>query len=296
MGSTPRQHLYQIPMPTRSTEASSECFGRLALSWFREDEQTPASYFILGDVLHRAIEQTIRLDWDLDQAITWMMEEFERQPKEGLESSARGFDSMPVDAKRMMANWFLRVHPDSSKRMSIYDEYQWPPVVEVPFQRYVGTNFPIWGSADTVFEAKPDGVPVDAKGYYLVVDWKSGTGKVKSDFQLDFYRFGLGIPNARAGFHHLDRVREFAVFQEAHDYPGDEVMREAVRRVEVQKIDLLDGRMPKFSPDWYCNYCPVQAVCPVDGDPRKREGNRENLAHLVKLATPMVSIDLNIEG
>lgn len=309
MGSTPRRHRYQIPLPTRSTEASTECFGRLALSWFNEKEQTPASYFILGDVLHRGIEHAIAHDTEPDMMEVWLQREIDRIIKcahcrgagcgyceglgriVGLESSKRGFDTIYDDAIRMMYNWFAKVHPDSSKRHPIYDDYVWPPTTEVSFQRYVGTRYPIWGSADTVFEAKAEGAPFEAPGYFLIVDWKSGTQRVKSDFQLNFYRLGLAMPKARAGFHHLDRVRDGAVFQEAADYPGDDAILDAIRKVEDQKASLLAKKLPTFTPDWYCNYCPVQDLCPADGDPRNRDANKDRLRRMIRLAVPMATIE-----
>lgn len=297
MGSTPRQRTTQIPMPTRSTEAAAECEGRTYLTYLREPDVRPAIFFVLGDVLHRTIEASIVQDFDLVQAKMYLLGILTRELEllEGkvvVEGSARNIDTMAEDADRMITNWFAHVHPDSENRHPFYDDYQWPPLTEVPFySNSLGTRFPVWGRIDTVFEAQLGrGVPIDGLGYFAIVDWKSGNKRPDSQFQLDYYRFGAELPHARAAYHMLDRIRKSSIVVEAEPYPGDTYIREAISKTERTKLAVVAGVMPKFSPGWQCSYCPVQHVCPADGDPRKRKKNERELVSLIRKAEAMKEI------
>lgn len=294
MGATPRTRITQLPMPTRSTEASTDCFGRIVLSYLREDEQADASYFVLGDLLHRGIEYAVTADADLAyMATTWIFDALANEPAldtdrpyPRIESSKRGFDTIHDDYQRMMANWYDKVHPDSDKRHPIYDDYQWPPQVELQFHRTArsaGTAYPVWGSVDTLFERKGD-------DGYLIVDWKSGTQRQRSDFQLNFYKFGMNLPEAVAAFHHLDRVQDRAIIQLAEDYPGDDQIRQAILLTERRKEAVAAGYMPRFQPSPLCNYCPVQHLCPVEADYRIREQRRDELEDLLRSVEVLTEI------
>lgn len=290
MGSTPRQRTTQIPMPTRSTEAGGECEGRTYLTYLREEEVRPAIFFILGSALHQVIEDSINKDWDLDLAkdMLALLVDYELgkvRDQVIVEGSQRNVSTVHADAERMIINWFAHVHPDSDKRHPFYDDYQWPPRTEVPFYNTTaGTRFPVWGSIDTLFEPKKDVGPL------AIVDWKSGVKKPDSQFQLDFYRFGAKLPGAVAAYHMLDRVRKSSIVVEADPYPGDAYIREAISAAERAKMKVVSGVMPTFSPGWQCSYCPVQHICPADGDPRKRKRNKKDLIRVIKKAEAMKEI------
>lgn len=300
MGQTPRQRLTQIPLPTRSSEASSECFGRVVLSYLREDDQADASFFILGNILHRIIEDTINNDWDLDGAKSEMVDWIEQAHSDigsgeyvKIESSQRGFDSMYDDADRMITNWFNHVHPDGEKRHPVYDEYTWPPQTELEFYRTdLGTRYPVWGSIDAVFHGKDKLQWEQGRGAnVMIVDWKSGVKRPDSDMQLNFYRFGTGWVDAPAHYHMLDRVQKRSIVVEADPYQDSAEVKRAISLTERRKDAILRGYFPKFTPGWYCGYCPVQHVCPADGDVRNRDGNRRQLEKLLKKAEPMKEIE-----
>lgn len=293
MGDTKRNHIYEIPMATRSTDVSmmNQCAGRWALTLLREPEQADASFFIRGEGLHRAIEIAIKRNVDLDKMKTWIDTWIQQTleqlgSRRSIESSRSGFDTMSEDAERMLTNWFRFVHPDSDKRHPLYDDYEWPPRVELPFERSIntGTRYPVWGSIDALFTSK------GMTKHHRIVDWKSNTQKPDSHFQLQFYRFGMGLGNTPANFHMLDRIRQPSIVVEAEDYPGDDFIRKAIHETENVKLRLLDGVIPDFNPDWYCNYCSVQHLCPVDGDPRNRKENLRILKRRVKLAVPLTVV------
>jgi hypothetical protein len=283
-------------MATRSTDVSmmKDCPGRFALTCFYEKEQAEASFFILGSQLHETIEVSIVMDLDLDQALTHARAGIDRElerisdaPRK-IESSKRGFDSMHDDAARMLRNWFKFVHPDSGKRLEIYDEYEWPPQVEIPFMfppSLAGTKYPVWGSVDAIFKNK-------ASVEHALVDWKSGTSRQRTDDQLHFYQFGLStLEVENAWFHHLDRVRKGSIIQEVGPWPGSDTIRQRILATEAIKESILEDGYVNFNPDWYCNYCPVQHVCPADGDVRNRETNLTNLSRMLQLARPMETIE-----
>jgi hypothetical protein len=286
-------------MSTRSTDVSmmQQCPGRWVLSNFYEADQAPASFFMLGTQLHETIEVAINLDLDLDQALAHASAGIDRQLEalppgvQVVESSQRGLDTMRDDADRMMRQWFRTVHPDSDKRLEIYDEYEWPPQTEVPFMfssDLAGTRYPVWGSVDAIFKAK-DSVE------HALVDWKSGTSRQRTDDQLHYYMFGLSTLEVQtAWFHHLDKQRKGSIVQEVGPWPGSDAIRQRILATEAIKDEVVAGKYPKFNPDWYCNWCPVQQVCPADGDYRNREENAANLRRMLKLARPMVEIEREV--
>jgi hypothetical protein len=265
---------------------------------FYESEQAPASFFMLGTQLHETIEVSINLDLDLDQALAHASAGIDRQleqlPEDSriIESSSRGVNTMRDDADRMIRQWFRTVHPDSDKRLPIYDEYEWPPRTEVAFNvspHLAGVKYPVWGSVDAFFE----GVNPD---YHAVVDWKSGTSRQRNSDQLHFYVFGTGENPETTGawFHHLDKQQARSIIQEAEPYPGDDAVRQRILATEAIKDSIVAGKYPKFNPSFMCNYCPVQAVCPADGDYRNREKNADNLRRMLRLAKPLVDIEREV--
>ena len=306
MGNTPRQHRFQLPMPTRSTDVSmmQQCPGRWVLTHLRSDDQAEASFFILGTVLHEAIENAIVFDLDEDWALKGMHQAIDREleriyegrvvsKKRLIETSKRGFDTMHDDAERMLKQWFWSVHPDSDKRLPIYDEYEWPPKTEVDIARgadYSDTAYDQWGSVDAVFWAHD-------RESYAIVDWKSGTSRQKTDDQLHFYEYvgshvGFGIYGCeRAWFHHLDKVRPSAIIQTADPYPGDDAVRQRILATEAIKEGIIEDQRVTFNAGPLCNYCPVQHVCPEDGDIRNRDDNLLQLGNLLKIARPMETIE-----
>lgn len=287
MGSTPRRHRYQVPMSTRSTDVDSlaQCPGSWLLRLIHEKDQMPASYFILGDKVHQTIEVSIQLDLDLDWATRHLTAALEREIErvDGLpvlESSRRGMDTIIEDGQRMIANWFRFTHPDSPKRAPIYNEYQWPPETEVEWHN-MGIRYPTWGSTDAIFTSK-DG---ESKA---IVDWKTSASAQKGYDQLHFYRYGLGLPEARAWFHNVDRVQLRAVIQEAPEYCGDDAVLARIEFAESTKDRILDTGRVSFTPDWYCNFCPVRDACPKEG-PNPRQA-LDDLTRAMPLLRPLEEV------
>ncbi len=305
MGSTLRDHRYQIPLATRSTDISTmeTCPGRFVLSLYHEHDEAHASFFALGTLLHEGIE--LAITHDLDQAYmcaVWLPDQvgmilkgWEASDRRVIETTKRGIDSLFDDAQRMMVNWFNHVHPDGDDRHPIYDDYEWPPQVEQTFERSAasaGTQYPVWGSVDALFR-KP--WPSSDPREWVIVDWKSGTQKQRSDFQLNFYRFGMGMGDTPAHFHHLDRVRKNAIVQQADPYPGDPEMARLITETEQIKLGILDGEIPEFTPSFLCPYCPVQEFCPVEGWPSKSR-NRLKLRSMVSLAVPLEIVKRKVDN
>jgi len=288
MGSTPRPHRFAIPMATRSTDVATleQCPGKWMLTQFMETQQAEATYFELGSALHETIEATILDDLDLDTALYTMdirldawIEGLEDSGKRVIETTDKTVDTVKDMADRMMRQWFIDVHPDSDKRLPIYDDYQWPPQVEHEFRRDVGLKYPIWGSVDAIFQHQN----LDAG--LAIVDWKSGKGRAK-DFQLHFYEFGLALDVPAVGwFHQLDRKRKSAKIQMMEDdWPGTNEMLGDIAVAESTKQDLLDGWV-EWNQDWWCNYCTVQEFCPVEG--QDTEANDKAYIRMLSYAKPM---------
>ena len=115
-------------------------------------------------------------------------------------------------------------------------------------------------------------------------DWKSGTRPPRSGFQLDFYRYGLDMDVADAGYWMLDRVRRNSMFQ-VWKWEGLERVMDAIRDTEKRKQDFFRKRV-EFQPSWYCGWCPVREYCPeinVDKSARLHRDIREYLEKAEKL-------------
>jgi len=293
MGSTIRQHRYQVPVTTRSTDVSQmeACPGKFFLTLFNEKEQANASFFGLGSALHESIERGILEDMSLPDMIddvsmrcTDFLIGAKLNGKRMIETTRRDTGTILEDAERMIINWYNHVHPNGEDRHPVYDEYQWPPLVEQTFERTAesaGTQYPVWGSVDAVFTLK------EYTEEHMIVDWKSGTQKQRSDFQLHFYRFGMGLGDTPAHFHNLDRVRKNAIVQQGEAYPGDRAITALIRGTERIKLAVIKGDAPEFIPSFLCNYCPVQDFCPADGNPRNHRANRHSLKTMLCLAVPL---------
>lgn len=291
MGSTPRERLTQIPLPTRSSEASAECVGSVFLSYLREDEQKPASYFILGTALHEQIEDVILYDVDeadalddLNRRISHELDQIEDW-NDVLTTTKRDLSTIFEDGERMLTNWFRFVHPDSEDRLYQYEEYHWPPKVEQKFHRPASstrTKYPVWGSIDSLFDK-----PKKHNDPPMIIDWKSGTRRPNDPFQLDYYRFGAELTEARAAYHMLDRVRKDSILVVSPQYAGDEAVRSAVLLTEQRKDNVLAAQMPPFTPSILCGYCPVQHICPEAGPYQDRKMNLTKLGELLSLAEPL---------
>lgn len=277
MGNTPRTHTLQIPLPIRSTEASAECFGRQVLTWVREEDAAPAVFFDLGTLVHEVIEYSIERDWTLDDALAFVDQQHEimhdhLQSNDAISGSVRTLSTLRDDATRMATNWFAHVHPDSDKRHPVYDEYVWPPQTEVRFNGHID-GIPVWGTIDAIFDHKHTNPP-------RIVDWKSNRKRPSDSFQLDFYRLGAQIPEADAHFHMLDRIRKSSIVVEAEPVAYRRTTSR-VRQALANKESVLRGELPEFIPGWYCNYCPVQHICPADGHPDNRLDNKKELVRLL---------------
>lgn len=263
---TPRPTTHHVPLPTRSTDVRMlrECPGAWTLQLLLEGEVRETVYFELGTIAHSVLEQAINRNLDLDDALALassMVDGWLQGVDQPIETKARTMDTMQADAARLVSNFYKYVHPSSPDRLEIFDSYQWPPATEQSFMlpaTDAGTTYPVWGSADAIFERKPGADVAE----HLVIDWKSSLHKIRDNDQLDFYRFGLQLPEADAAFLYLDRSRRSAVLQMADPYVGDRVMRRRIKAAETQKQAILDQQRVYFKPSALCRVCPVQGLCP----------------------------------
>ena len=137
-------------------------------------------------------------------------------------------------AERHIRQWFDTVPPGAPNRLPVYDDYQWPPRVEI-----------------------------------LLVDWKSSV-RAQKPLQLNFYKFLLDRPNAQAGYHYMDRVRRSNIFQPIGDYPGNAEMLRHVEFTERVKAGINLGQV-SFRTGPLCQVCPVKDGAPSKGtEPRSR--------------------------
>lgn len=265
MGTTPRQHEYMIPLHTRASDVTTltKCVGQWFLAHFYESIRADATYLIIGQAVHQTIETAVSdglpETWALQNVANTIGTMFDDSQAAGRRMIST--KTKPADRERLLAaggllirNWYRQVHPGSDERLGIYDDYEWPPRVEVAF--HAGD---VWGTIDAVFDHK------DGGGKRAYVDWK--TGQRKSDsYQMHHYVYGSGAdPNlTETWFHHLNRPR--ATIQYADVYPGHGAVAAVVAAAAALKRSVLaDPAQTVFATSTLCNYCAVQEYCPVEG-------------------------------
>jgi hypothetical protein len=291
MGSTPRKHRLVIPLYTRSSDVKTieRCPAQWALSLFHEGEDADASFYVLGDTVHRAIERIVRDDLNLEAASAWgkgfIDASLERLRPIQLETTRRGFDTIEEDFFRMLARWWQDVHPRSEKRMEEYQDLVWPPRVEVRIQADVpGLLYPVWGSIDALFQN------LDNPGQTLV-DWKTGADPRADQFQFEFYLLagGFDLENTEAWFHHIDCKDRKGKTKLQFIQPFD--MEDTIERIaEVEQLKE-ERDLAQANTGWWCPWCPVAMFCPTDeserygGNARKLEQDLQRKLKYAKLAT-----------
>lgn len=260
MGATPRRHHKDIPMFTRASDLNVSCWGQWFLSHYFVEELPDAGFFILGTAVHNAIEDAIVNDRDetttlaaaVDE-VAAMIERAETEERGVIWSKRRHAGNVEETLTKVINGWFLDVHPDSPERHPVYNLYQWPPKVEYPIELPDVVNYGLYTRPDAIFEHKTG-------KFHAVVDWKSGATAKSNDIQLWTYRYGLqklGINVQRGWFHHL----AFRKIQDIEVWPADEYIEMRVREAELIK----EFQMFTPKPDWYCDYCRAQAICPLQG-------------------------------
>lgn len=274
MASEPREHANQLPLYNRSSDRDIyDCPGRWLLSYLEDPVLPDAGWFILGDVIHKTIEQAVLDDLTLEDAVELFELDFEmavalseRQRGPVMWSSKRDYDGCVAVGVEALRRWYNVVHPDGAERIRILDEYQWPPHVEVtmlvPPSLETGRRG-IRTEADAVFVGKRKGMP------NLIVDWKTGSKAHANETQLHFY-YWAGVLSGkvtdkgfRGGFVHLGAGKE-AKWQEAGKYPGDLNMKAMAEAVTAMKDTIREGNV-MFRRDWWCGSCRAREVCPVEG-------------------------------
>lgn len=292
MGATPRRKHDDIPMFTRASDLGVSCWGQWFLSHYYVEELPDAGFFILGTAIHDAIEGAITQDWDdattYEVALGLAYEAIEKADDEKrgvIWSKKRTAKNLDETIELVINNWFLDVHPDSEERHPVYNLYQWPPLVEYPIELPDAVNYGLFTRPDAIFEHK-------SGKFHAVVDWKSGATAKSNDIQLWTYRYGLnkmGVNQRndasfglspkfnvqRGWFHHL----AFRKLQDIETWPTDEYIEMRIREAEVVKENQLFTPRP----DWYCDYCRAQSLCPMAGGGLDWDGMMDD----IEASTPM---------
>lgn len=256
-------------MATRSTEVrmAHQCTGALTLRAIGSVPATSAA-MLLGTIVHEAIAEICADDLSLEEATLRMRAETVRvleqeDPSTMLETKHRKASTMLEDGARLLALWFSQVHPSSNTRLPEYEAYAYPPKVEVEWHlsaEEAGTSYPWWGTTDALFEALDGGPP-------LLIDWKTGHGRPQDTMQLDHYRYGMGLHDSPAAFHHIESGK---LLHAGPLSPGNPLQR--VRATEATKASILvDGKYPTFNRGPACRQCVYQRDCPAFGTTVDRE-------------------------
>lgn len=220
----------------------------LTMLW-PEDLPEPV-WFMVGTATHEAIEFACRNpEATQDQVIERAIRSLGRLQREAhagiITTRKRTLEAAHQEVIEFVTNWWDAVHPDSPNRMPIYDNYEYPPKVEV---RFNGDKYS--AEVDAIFTHKTDGTTA-------IVDWKTGGSSKADENQLQFYRYVMDEP-ASAWFHHLKKNS----LQEASEYPGDDVIAGWINWAIKAKLN----KMFQPFPSWSCDYCSARSVCPVFND------------------------------
>jgi hypothetical protein len=236
-----------------------------------EENYADPTWFGLGTGFHTVVEEVVEDDLDLDQALwsgqleieLWLEATEKRGRFESPSNKAkRTLESMPEDMDRMIRKWFRDVHPDSDKRLGLYDDYDWPPKVEHIIDTQLEGTSGLRTTVDAIFTGGPRGRKT------AIVDWKTGANPKAADVQIQVYAWGLkqeGLmsptQNRSLGwFHHVDHGK----LQKVSSYWG-EMIPELIRKTEREKREIQATGKVLATPDWFCGYCPVKALCPLKG-------------------------------
>jgi CRISPR/Cas system-associated exonuclease Cas4 (RecB family) len=265
-------------MFTRASDLGVSCWAQWFLSHYYVEELPDAGFFILGTSIHDSIEAAILNDlndietFELAKDAAWQALEKANEEERGvIWSKKRTAQNLDETIELVINNWFLDVHPDSEERHPVYNLYQWPPLVEYPIELPDAVNYGLFTRPDAIFEHK-------SGKFHAVVDWKSGATAKSSDIQLWTYRYGLqklGINVQRGWFHHL----AFRKLQDIETWPNDEYIEMRIREAEVVKENQLFTPRP----DWYCDYCRAQSLCPMAGGGLDWDGMMDD----IEASTPM---------
>lgn len=276
MAETPRNSFHELPMFTRASDLQVDCWARWFLSHYETDQLPDAGFYILGTVFHEVIEEAIlndRTDADTLEIGHNRLDNYLGDGDNIIWSKKRNADTVHDDLTMLINNWFDDVHPDSAERMPVYRKYQWPPLVEYPIEYHGAGKHGLFTTPDAIFKHKTG-------RFSAVVDWKTGATAKADPIQLQTYSYALraeGFNIERAWFHHT----AFRKTQEIEWFPPDAYIEERIRDVEITKETQLF--VPK--PDWYCDYCRAQSICPVVG----REWNWDDMMGAVGKSLPLWS-------
>lgn len=268
----------ELPLYSRSTDIRTlalgqGCEGQWLLSNLLDQELPDTTWFALGTALHEGYELAILGDIEtVDELVAYCKGEAiaAAQDPDIIESASkrakRTKASMKDDAVRMAGKWWKDVHPDSDDRHSAFDGLQWPPTVEHEIATDIQGQYWLYTTVDAIFKA--DETTASFGVTTPIVDWKTGSKASAPKAQLDVYAWGGHQEGWRQPeetelgfFWHVDHSKP----QREFDYIGDEQVELWIKRTYAAKEEILNHRQPVYRPDWWCNYCRAQSVCPVQG-------------------------------
>ena len=262
--SDPTIPMYQRASDIKTLHLDGGCEASWVLKHLYPDETAGAVWFALGTAIHAAIEQVITNDLPLTETHAYGQMELDMllaETDEVIEGTGkRNLSTVNADLHTLIDQWWETVHPTSTRRMPVYNKYQWPPIAEHEIEL---PDYGLYTTVDAIFTGNGN---QQFGENVLVVDWKTGASKTAHPSQLQVYRFGLvkeGImpeDNVIVGaFHHVAHEN----LQWVNNYVGDDVVEAWIQRTAGQKADMIATGTPVFNPQFLCNYCVSKPQCPI---------------------------------
>lgn len=279
MASEPRTSTAQLPLYSRASDRDIfDCPGKWVLNYLEEDRLPETGWFMMGDTVHQTIEAIVLEDMTLEDAEYYYAAEWDatlglaklRDVDPPIIWSSKRDEATTHDiGLEAVRRWFDHVHPTGTDRLPVFEDYEWPPRVEVLLSVEPGPRLeaPLQGirtEADAIFLPKRKRTPA------MIVDWKTGSRAHASETQLHLYFYAARLAGElpwnsefRGGFVHLGAGKE-AKWQEAGAYPGDLNMKAMFDATTALKGTMKAGDV-MFRRDWWCGTCRAREVCPVEG-------------------------------
>ena len=266
MGETKRKAPNHLNGWARSSDARTllrHCPMDWALSLLAHDEQKANNInFDLGTAFHTIPEEVLAGGMDIESAITHSVTVLDDL------LALHTTETATISGKRSVNPMILARNLDRMGRQW-YADYQasmftsWDVAVEydVVVPNVLRTQL------DALFSHKNS-------NEYAIVDWKSGTSTRSDDLQLWIYLWGLRKNGTISDDADVDLWFYYpwhGEWKKAARYPGDSVIAEMIEETYQRKLVGMrydDGAACGFTPipDWYCDYCSVQGLCPVYND------------------------------
>lgn len=217
----------------------------------------------ISDILRKVLNKWISLD------INGLKELFEKEMKETFE---KGKDRVTELYNRLgVSKEYFERHIENGKREIENFITEIYPVVKDMDMKVVDKRDKYTIEGRTFYSA-PDFLAVDNKGFWHLMDWKSGTGIGTEELFLDaqLTTYAYYAINYIAKGSKPDRMKLYAIFlqdmsKNVEKYLTDEMLEDTKNRMFKMHDDILEksmnGPFPTLPEERKCKFCNFATIC-----------------------------------